>query len=104
MGRKRTKVGKFLRKVDRVMRGLPANETAETRKKERIKYCGNMGSKCSFEEKRKLGMYTDLDIGPDAELRSAQRKGIKSGSPVVIIKKGVKSGNPQQTKGIKNGK
>ena len=103
MGKKRTAVGKFLHGVGRVIAGKPANEpSAEKKKQKRIKHCRKMGSGCSFEEKRKLGMYTDLDIGPDAELRKAQQiKGFKSGNPQQT--KGVKSGNPQQTKGIKNG-
>ena len=52
MAKKNTKVGKFLRKVARVMVGKPGKETDETRKKERKEYCGKMGSGCSFEEKR----------------------------------------------------
>jgi len=101
MGKRRTKVGKFFHGVGRVLAGKPANEpSAEKKKQKRIKYCGKMGSKCSFEEKRKLGMYTDLDIGPDAELRSAIRKA-GAGSPVVNIKKGVKRGNTKEIKGSK---
>jgi len=100
MGKRRTKVGKFIRKVSRVLNGKPAKETAETRKKERKEYCGKMGSGCSFEEKRKLGMYAELDIGPDAELRKAQQiKGVKSGNTTET--KGVKRGNTTEIKGSK---
>ena len=87
MVKKRTKVGKFLRKMSRVFDGKPAKETDETRKKERIEYCKQMG-RCSFEEKKALGMYIDT-------------KGVKTGNTQQT--KGVKNGTPQQTKGIKNG-